>query len=440
MMPDGPAVTVIAPMRIAAAGSRRRAIARSTEHQVSTTPVAPRLRCPRLAVSWRGYRLGGRCAHAVAIPSCRGVRAGTVNNIGQMTYILAMADTLTRDHEGPVLIVGGYGTVGSALTELAAPHWPLLLTGRNPEKGAALADKHGATVRRWDLTDPAPFRAAVRAVIGTVNDPIDRVLTAAVGGGVPYVDITRWTSRMTRAVAAAAVMRPRAPVLFSSAWMGGITSVVAAALISERGGGATSVDIAVRWDMNDMAGIDSVDFMDRLGYDYEVRRGGLPVTVAPLTDPRIVNIAGSRTKVVRIDTPEQLTLPITLDVGTVSTRIGFSSGAATTALLAAKKVGLFRWGKGDRWTSVRRSLLYSPGEGGNAEIRVDVDGEGGRTSATVVDPRGQAHLTALGGFLGLRRVLDPTGSEPGVTYPELHPDPASILRSLPEHGVEVLRE
>ncbi|WP_238406259.1 hypothetical protein [Rhodococcus sp. YH1] len=134
--------------------------------------------------------------------------------------------------------------------------------------------------------------------------------------------------------------------------------------------------------MNDMAGIDSVDFMDRLGYDYEVRRGGLPVTVAPLTDPRIVNIAGSRTKVVRIDTPEQLTLPITLDVGTVSTRIGFSSGAATTALLAAKKVGLFRWGKGDRWTSVRRSLLYSPGEGGNAEIRVDVDGEGGRTSAT----------------------------------------------------------
>ncbi|MFM1727537.1 saccharopine dehydrogenase [Prescottella soli] len=347
-------------------------------------------------------------------------------------------DELEYDSSGPVLIVGGYGTVGAALSELAAPELPLLLTGRHPEMGAAVARRHGATVRRWDLADPEPFGANVRAVVGAVNDPDDRVLRAAVRGGVPYVDITRWTTRLARAVTAATLAEPSAPVLFSSSWMGGVTSLVTAALVAERVGDVTSVDIAIRYDMQDSAGVDSVDFIDRLGYDYEVRRSGVPVTVAPLSDARWVDIAGSRTKVVRLDTPEQFTLPMTLGVDTATTRIGFSSNSATTALLAANKIGLFRWGRGDRWTSVRRSLLYSPGDGGSAQIRIDVAGDAGATSATIVDSRGQAHLTALGGFLGLRRVLA-ADAVAGVTFPELHPRPESALRELAEHGVEVLR-
>ncbi len=349
-----------------------------------------------------------------------------------------MNDELEYDPAGPVLIVGGYGTVGAALTELAGREWPLLLTGRHPERGAALAQRHGATVRRWDVADPEPFAASVRAVVSAVNDPDDRVLRAAVGGGVPYVDVTRWTARLARAVTVATLAEPTAPVLFSSSWMGGVTSLVTAALVAERGGDATSVDIAIRYDVQDAAGVDSVDFIDRLGYDYEVRRSGGPATVAPLSDARWVDIAGSRTKVARLDTPEQFTLPLTLGVDTVTTRIGFSSNSATAALLAAKKVGLFRWGRGDRWTSVRRSLLYSPGDGGSAQIRIDVVGDAGVTSATIVDSRGQAHLTALGGFLGLRRVLA-GDAVAGVTFPELHPRPESALRELAEHGVEVLR-
>ncbi|MGF7121167.1 saccharopine dehydrogenase [Rhodococcus sp. TAF43] len=348
-----------------------------------------------------------------------------------------MNDELAHDPAGPVLIVGGYGTVGAALADLAGPEWPLLLTGRNPDRGALLAERHGASVRRWDLSDPEPFAAGVRAVVGAVNDPGDRVLRAAVRGGVPYVDITRWTSRLTRAVTVAALAEPTAPVLLSSSWMGGVTSIVAAALVAERGGDATSVDIAIRYDVKDSAGIDSVDFIDRLGYDYEVRRSGVPVTVAPLSDTRWVDIGGSRTKVARLDTPEQFTLPLTLGVDTATTRIGFSSNSATTALLAAKKVGLFRWGRGERWTSVRRSLLYSPGDGGSAQIRIDVAGDATATSATIVDPRGQAHLTAVGGFLGLRRVLA-ADAVAGVTFPELHPRLDSALRELEEQGVEVL--
>ncbi|MCP1412236.1 saccharopine dehydrogenase [Paenarthrobacter sp. A20] len=347
-----------------------------------------------------------------------------------------MNDLLELDPSGPVLIAGGYGTVGTALTQLAAKEWPLLLTGRNPDRGSSLANERVA-VRRWDLNQPEPFKANVRAVISTVNDPDDRVLRAAVQAGIPYVDVTRWTSRVTRALTLATLMQPEAPVLLSSGWMGGITNIVAAAL-AEEVGGADQIDVAIRYDTNDQAGADSVDFIDRLGLDFEVRKGGTAAVVRPLSDTRWVDIAGHRTKVARLDTPEQFTLPLTIGAGSVATRIGFSSNTSTTALLAARTIGLFRWGSGERWEPLRRSLLYSPGSGGTAHLRVDVEGPGGTRTAVISDPQGQAHLTALGGLLGLHSVLG-AGAQAGVFFPESVPEPASQLAKLESWGVTILR-
>lgn len=100
------------------------------------------------------------------------------------------------------------------------PSWPLVLTGRTVQRGQRLADETGAELRTWDLADPAPFRAGASAIVTVVNDPDDRVLRAAISGGVPFVDITRWTARLQRAATVAALAGPTAPVLLSSAWMG----------------------------------------------------------------------------------------------------------------------------------------------------------------------------------------------------------------------------
>lgn len=350
-----------------------------------------------------------------------------------------MGDDIQLDVTGPVLVVGGYGTVGGELARLAASSWPLLLTGRTPARGRALADEVGASVRRWDLSDPEPFSAGVRAVISTVNDPDDRVLLAAIRGGVPYVDITRWTARMQRATAVVAVERARAPVLLSSGWMGGVTGLVAAALAADLGG-ASAVEIAIRYDLKDRAGADSVEFMDRLGLDYEVTEGGQRRLIMPLSGAGYVTIGGHRTKVARIDTPEQFTLPLVLGVDTALTRIGFSANASTAMLLAVKRTGFFRWGRGKRFEAMRRSMLYAPGDGGSATLRVDVWGRGGRRrTATVVDPAGQAHLTALGGLLGLRRVLGADGAAAprGVVFPEMVPAPEDVVPALEKAGVRV---
>ncbi|MER5353496.1 saccharopine dehydrogenase [Kitasatospora sp. NPDC002551] len=356
---------------------------------------------------------------------------------------LPAPDPLTHDPQGPVLLVGGYGTVGAELARLVAAEHPVLLTGRAPERAAALVRELGgaphAEVRRWDLADPAPFPAAVRAVVGVVNDPDDRVLRAAAAAGVPYADVTRWTARLQRAATVAALLRPTAPVLLSSAWMGGVVSLVAAAL-AERLGGADRVETAVRWDLADRAGADSVEFMDRLGLDYEVVREGHRRTVTPLSGTGTVRIGDHPTRVARIDTPEQFTLPLTLGTRTATTRIGFSSALSTRALLAAKHTGFFRWGRGERWQSARRALLYSPGEGGTALLRVDVTHGGQGLAALVEDRAGQAHLTAVGALLALRRALGTDGSAPapaGLCFPEQAPDPTEVLPALAALGVTV---
>ncbi|WP_461006573.1 saccharopine dehydrogenase family protein [Streptomyces capparidis] len=352
-----------------------------------------------------------------------------------------MNDELSFDAAGPVLLVGGYGTVGAELARMAAPSWPLVLAGRTAARGQAPAEGTGARLRRWDLGDPAPFRARVRAVVQLVNDPEDRILRAAVAGGVPFVDVTRWTARLTRAATVAAMAAPGSPVLLSSAWMGGVTSLVAAHLAAVLGG-ADTVEVAVRWDLKDRAGADSVEFMDRLGLDYEVRQDGRWRTVTPLSDVRRVRVGDIPTRVARVDTPEQFTLPLTLGATTAATRIGFSSTASTSSLLAVKRLGFFRWGRGDRFTPVRQALLYAPGEGGTARLRVDVTREGRTRTATVTDPAGQAHLTAVGALLALRRALAADGAPAprGVAFPEQTPAPLDVPRLLREHGVDLRAE
>ncbi|MET8878505.1 hypothetical protein [Nocardia sp. NPDC004604] len=119
-----------------------------------------------------------------------------------------MSDHLQFDTNAPVLIVGGYGTVGAELARLASTPWPLLLTGRNPVRGRPLGEELGARVAQWDVVDATGFHADARAVVSTVNDPDDRLLRAAVCAGIPYVDITRWTTRLTRAAVVAATLHP----------------------------------------------------------------------------------------------------------------------------------------------------------------------------------------------------------------------------------------
>lgn len=354
-----------------------------------------------------------------------------------------MQDTLQYDSGGAVVLAGGYGVVGAEVARMLRarhPALPLVLAGRTPSRGEAVAAEVGASLHAMDLSGPAPLDFSARAVVALVNDPADRLLRASVRAGLPFVDITRWTARVQQALALMAVEPPRAPVVLASGWMGGLVPLVGAALARELGG-VSSVDTSILYDMADRAGEDSIEFMDRMHVPFEVMQDGQRRAVEPLTEARRVDFSGRRHRVVRLDTPEQLTLPLVLGAPTVSTRIGFSDESATLALQAMQGLGLFHLLRGECFRGLRRALMRGSGKGGRAVVRVEVSSPEGSRTLTLVDARGQAHLTAAGATLALERALGLDGDAPprGVAFPEQTPSPERALEALRTLGVELDR-
>lgn len=346
--------------------------------------------------------------------------------------------------DGSVLIAGGYGVVGGQIAEILRQRHadlPIVLAGRNPERGAALAARVGATCTTIDVAHENPLGGrSPAAVIAAVNDPQDRLLMACVSAGIPYLDITRWTSLQRRAAMRAAAAGPAAPVLLASAWMAGVTPLVACHLAG-RLDAVEEIDISILYALADRAGADSVEYVDRMTVPFETSVGGAPVTVRPLTGGRTVAFrGGGRARVYRLDTPEQATLPLFTGAATVSTRIGYDSTLATFSLQAMRRSGVLRVLAHPRLTRLRRSLLHADGAGGTTRLAIRVRGAGGSVRGDLSDARGQAHLTALGATIGLERLLglDSGPPEPpGVRFPEQHPGPEHAIATLREHGVRI---
>lgn len=351
------------------------------------------------------------------------------------------------ESDGSVVLVGGYGVVGAQLAGLIRerhPDIPLVIAGRRLEPAQQLASKLGhAEAAVLDVRADAPLASLPhrpRAVLTLVNDPEDHLLLSAARNGVAVLDITRWTSRLKTAVMRLSGAPSRAPVLLSSAWMAGLVPRLVASA-APRLGRIERVEVGIRFALSDQAGPDSLEYMDRLGLSFEVKEGGEERHVLPLTDGRRVTFSdGQSTHVFRLDTPEQATLPAVLGARTVATRLGFDSGAATWTLAVLQRLGVLRWLQHPRLTPLRRKLMTSNGTGGEAAWVADVEGPRGSVRIEVVDPKGQAHLTAVGALLGTERLLGLDGAPPpapGVWFPEHDPRPEQALETLRACGVQV---
>lgn len=347
-----------------------------------------------------------------------------------------------------VLIAGGYGVVGQQAVELIRqchPNLSLIVAGRNPSKAEPLVRQlTNAETYKLDVEQPNPLNGIKpRAILAIVNDPFDYLLMDAVRGGIPCVDITRWTERLQVAVSRVSVESLRAPVMLSSAWMAGVAAVVAVAT-SHHLRSVDRIDIGILYSLKDKAGPNSAEYMDRLATPFEVILNGERKQVYPYTDPRKMTFPGGYSaKAYRFDTPDQLTLPTTTGSKTVAARIAFDDAMTTNLLLLLIRSGIWKLISGKRSTALRRSLLYNPGKGASHEILieaagVDENGNPKTVHATIVDPQGQTHLTALGALIQLERLMGLDGAPPpapGIVYPDTAPQIDSAFQVLRNFGV-----
>ncbi len=366
-----------------------------------------------------------------------------------------------------ILIVGGYGTVGTALCKMISTRHPdihVIIGGRSLSKGQLAASKLvNASAVKIDIQDADPLAnlpALPEAVIVSVNDQQDHLLRAAIRRNIPIIDITRWTERIQDARIIAGKESPRSPVVLASGWMASATSIVIAAarggIIGVRGAygahGARGahdthgdkdilpldhIEIDILFSLQDQSGLDSVTHFVNCHQPFDIWENGSIRTVNGFSDSKKVTFSGNRVYTCRrLNTPEQMTLAETGLAKGISVRLAFDSHFTNNALAALVGSGI--WGRLSK--KRRTSILHRTSGSTNAahEFVVTVRNKDTFSTFTVMDPRGQAHFTAASTFGQLERLLGLNGRippKPGISFPEEAIDVRRDIEAMEYFGV-----
>jgi hypothetical protein len=320
-----------------------------------------------------------------------------------------------------VLIAGGYGVVGSWIARemrSSHPEVALVLAGRRPEQGAALAAELGAEVAQLDVAQADAALGEVGPVdlaVASLQDPGSNLAMAALARGGAYTTIA--CPPETLGALSVAAERGGQAALVLGHWQAGVMSLGALSA-AKAFGKVASIELAALYDYADpigpMTATDAGAFFEKGAL---IRRDATWTRVDPAAEARRVR---------RGDAPEFAAQPMSvLDCPTLA--------AATSAADVR-----FDLGSGD-------SLGTLAGHAASHEIYIDLRGEdrSGRplASRTVLsDPKGQAHLTALGVLIGAERILGLDGRpplRPGLAFPEAVIEPDAAMRRLQELGVNI---
>lgn len=345
---------------------------------------------------------------------------------------------------GAVWLIGGSGTVGAQVAEMLRrkhPVLPMVIAGRREERAQALADRLGhAKARCFDISCP-DFDERPAAIAVLVNDWDEQVLDYALTEGVPLVDVTRWSERQHLALVRIAARGPQSPVVLASSWMASVAAVIARGAAARLGAAPDSIDLDILFALADAAGPDSVAYMDRLDRIFAVFNEGQWRSTGGFVDGRRMDfLEGGRHRVYGFDTPDLTSLPTLTGARSVTTRIGFDSQIATQSLRLLVRTGLWRLFSGERWSGLRRAVLYNPGTGAPHRLVITAAGGGRCVTARVTDQIGQAHLTAVGAAVQIERLLGLDGGPvpaAGAVLGEALIEPALLIRRLTEEGVVV---
>ena len=351
-----------------------------------------------------------------------------------------------------ILIVGGYGVVGEQIAEIMVSRNPaaeLWIGGRSLQSAADCAARHAGTRGvRIDLSDTDPLANLPElpdVVVAVANDRDDNLLLASARRGIAYVDITRWTPRMLKALERLSGIPTTAPVILASGWMAGVAATVAAHHAAEFDK-IRSIDIDILYAIKDKAGPNSVEYADQLGIPFTIWSEGQPHTVKPLTDPHKANFSNGRMlDCYRFDTPDQYTLVHTLGAAGVSSRLTYDDTGVVKFMRLLLTSGLWKLLSLPVFKRLRRAIIYNPGNGAQHEFALQISGQvsdGGTVTKriAVIDPLGQTHMTAAGAVAQVERVLTLRGraSPPsGVSFPEQVVDHAEGVVALREMGISI---
>ena len=390
-------------------------------------------------------RSGGGCLHEIAgVRSCHLHGAGTSSRA-------KMREGGSEMSQGAILVVGGYGLVGSRIASDLAEDYAdgVVIAGRSVARAKETAAGLGRGVRgrRIDVADPSSFTDAldgIAVVVSCIDQPDRALLHAAIERGLGYTDITPHLTELGRGAAYeaidAAARASGARVVLGAGLVPGISSVMVRA-VAEMLDGADSIDTSLLLSANDRTGPASSEyFLQELTMPFAVHLAGRDQPAHAFSDPRDVTFPppiGPR-RAYLFPFSDQVLYPRTMGADTVTTRLALDPPRLAhllAFLIRTRAIDLPAIEPVLRKVSSRRRER-APNEGAQFALRVDVRHGEAAGYARLVG-RGQASAAATGAAGVVRSLLNGEVIEAGAWMPEQVVDPRKFFGHLARRGLNV---
>lgn len=356
---------------------------------------------------------------------------------------------MTTTHAS-ILIVGGYGVVGSRIAADLAADFPdrLLLAGRHLDRAesTAAAIGHGARGRQVDVTAASSIAAAldgVSVVVNCIDQPERGLLWAAIERGLAYTDITPHLTSLGRGAGYervdAAARAAGARILLGAGLVPGISSVIVRTLANELGG-ADRIETALLLGADDLSGPGSFDYLlQELTMGFDVHVDGSDRPSRPYTAPRVVTYpapVGPR-RAYLFPFSDQVLYPRTMGARTVITRLSVDPPRMSRLLSLLVRTGAARLtARPPLRAALARLRRTAPDAVARYALRIDVE-HAGRAATATLTGYGQAHATATGTAALVRSLAGGEVIQPGAWMPEQVIEPEPFLDRLASAGLRV---
>ena len=349
-----------------------------------------------------------------------------------------------------ILIVGGYGVVGSLIARDLAPDYPskLIVGGRHADRAGQLALElgNGARARAIDVTQPSSIASAldgVGTIVSCIDQPEPYLLHAAIERGLGYTDIAPhlMTRRPTDAMREAAT-RSGARIVLGAGLAPGISSMLARVAVDRLGGEVERLNSNVLLSVGDAFGEASSSYIiQEIAHPYAVWVDGQERRVLPFAQPTPVQFPpplGRRTAYL-FPFSDQVFFPQTFAARTALTRLSLDPpwlGPALAVLVRLRVTTLLARRRSSGGPAQRLTTWLQRRNAGRDwwGLVVEVEGPNGSVRASLAGHR-QADATALGAAAIARSIIDGQVPEPGIWLAEQVVPPEPFLRHLALNGL-----
>ncbi|MCU6707738.1 saccharopine dehydrogenase NADP-binding domain-containing protein [Paenibacillus sp. J5C_2022] len=248
-----------------------------------------------------------------------------------------------------IIVIGGYGHVGGGICRRLGELYSgnVCAAGRSLEKAERFAASTGGKVKamQWDagaeLEDGQ--LANVELVIMCLDQSDTRLAEACLRQGVHYIDVSANGPYLLQVEKLHGVAKEAgATALLSLGLAPGLTNMLSRQALTELDE-VDEIAIHIMLGLGDSHGKAAIQWMvDQLGAAFEVLEQGKLVARNSFADGRDTDFGGrlGYRKTYRFPFSDQATLPRTLGVETVSTRLCFDSRTMTALMAGMKSMGL----------------------------------------------------------------------------------------------------